>query len=500
MTETFAYVTDPISPLPYEIAPIPPQPVVNVPAVRVDMEEEYLAGGAGYFAGMGELMLPESFDDLTRIAGPGAYDIVTSHHDVARSLRTFKLSVLAGEVTFEPTYPIEPGNEADPDPDQAKSKEIADYCQRVVNGCAGWRSSLLQLLDGYERGVKLAEITCEIAIGGEDDGRLMLKTLNVKPQKAWQFIVDRAYQVTGILGRKPDGKRARYDPEKFLWLTFFPKDNDPRGTTVLRLIYAMWAFAVRQPAQWLKFLSQTAVPSLILKTAENATNKKLPDGSTVTPERYLILRGTQFQNGSVLALPHGTEHAIVEVSGEGGPFLNALKYCGNAIVSTILGVTRATEEAEHGSKADSQQGGDILDLLKQYGQQSLGEALRIGLFRKLVAFNYGEEAAERHTPYVSIGSTDASDLVARLNVLATLVSSGAITPSTEAAFYSMLAGIIPDREIDEAAAQAAFDRSQQAAGAAQTEGEGDEDDDDDEETGGGDPRRRGIPDVEKSAA
>lgn len=468
-------------------------PIVGVENVQADPTKEYLAGGSGYQMGMGDLALPESIDDLTAKLGHEAYEIMGAMPSISSSLRTLKLSILAGEIQAVPTFPIKPG-QVQIEPDQQTANDLTDYCQRLMDRLS-MRSILMQMLDGAENGNKLAEKTAMIAEGGPDNGLYVYKSVNVKKRTSWQFIVDRAYNVTGILARGIDGRRKRYPPEKFMWLTWFPKDNDPRGTSILRACYAAWAFVVRLYPQLLKFVSQFASPSLVVTLPLNAQPQRLPNGQLVSATEHIGYQVRKLQNGSYLIVPNGTGVAPIQIAGEGAAFFNTLDYMDRQLVVAILLQTRATKEAQFGSKADSEKGGDILGLLKQYGQYLLGEMLRNQFFKPIIALNYSEEWAERFAPYIAIGTSDPSDLVNRWNAFSNLVRAGAITPSIAAEAYTLAGLPVPDPEIDEAAAERAFERAQQAAGA---NAEGDSADQGDSEGGNIPPDT--LPQVEQKAA
>jgi hypothetical protein len=126
------------------------------------------------------------------------------------------------------------------------------------------------------------------------------------------------------------------------------------------------------------------------------------------------------------------------------------------MVYAILMQTRATKEAEFGSKADSEKGGDIFGLLIQYGQEMAAEALRNQLFKQALALNFGDDYADRYAPYVYFGSGDPADAVARWNAFSNLYRAGAITPSIIAEAYALFNLPIPDQAADREAAMEAI--------------------------------------------
>ena len=92
--------------------------------------------------------------------------------------------------------------------------------------------------------------------------------------------------------------------------------------------------------------------------------------------------------------------------GAGEVFHNAVDLFNREIVHGILFQTRATTEAQHGSKADSQTGQDIFGLLVDAGRQMLGATLREDAFRHLIALNFGQDVADEFTPLVTFGTKE----------------------------------------------------------------------------------------------
>jgi hypothetical protein len=450
-----------------------PSPLPGVTTVRPDPTAEYVAGGHGYFRGMGEAILPPTIDDLTvKLGGYRGYDLMLQMPAVGSSVKTLILGALAGEIKLTPTFSPRPGAKR-LTRDEKRAADAVDFCQRLMNRVRNWRSGIQQLCSAVHRGNKLAEMTGRIETAGPDAGRLVLKSFNVKPHTSWQFIINESYEVTGILYRDRDGLKKRAPVEKFAWITWMPEDNDPRGTSILRAAYAAWSLAVKLYPQYYKYLCQFAVASLVGEVSPTDTGMRVVDGVTLNPNQYFKLILERFQNCSVVIVPSGSKVTPIEVKGEGLAFLNAFEYFNREIIYAILLQARATKEAENGSKKDSETATDVMDLIIEYLQSLVGEVIRQHVLHEFLRLNFGDQFADAYTPYVFPGSGPAADKIEKWKAAAPLLNGGAIPPSIRADFYADAIGYVPDEEEDAKAEEEAMARAQKA----QAVGEEEEDDD-----------------------
>lgn len=460
-----------------------PVPVVDARAIRMDPTAEYIAGGVGFFRTIGLAALPTSIDHFTRKYGWRGYDAMREHPAVSSSLRTLQLGAMGGDLLFTPTDPVKPG-EKGMNRDQRRSKDAVDFLQRMVNRTRGFRSSCHELLAAIHRGNKLAEMTAREETVGPDAGRLVLKSLHVKHEDTFQYAVDDAWDVVGILFRDRDGFLRRADVDKFVRVAFMPENNDPRGTTVLRAAWYAWNILIRIYPQWHKYLSQFAVPSLIGETSPNDKADRIVNGVKLNPNQYFKLILELFQNGSVLVVPNGAKVTPLQISGEGLAFLNAFEYLTREIIHAILLQTRATKEAENGSKKDSEVAQDVMDLLITYIREMVATALREQCFYTYLALNFGQAFADRYNPYVYFGGGPAPDKIEKWKAAAPLINGGAITDSIKADFYADAELPVPDVDADKESAREAMEQQKKTVGG-QEGGQGDGQD------GGGDGEKDG---------
>ncbi len=424
-------------------------PVSGASEIVPDPTREYVSGGDGFSGDLNvPYKLPETIDDVTRAFGFKFYEAMRTHPDCFASSETLKLGIMAGEISLVETHPTRVG-QLRPTPEQKQAADIKGFCQRLIDRVPGFRQSILQMYDCTWEGYKLGEMTGRIEEFGEDAGRMVLDTFHVKRRESFQFIVDKSMSVTGILTRSDTNIYRRIRPDKFVWFSWMPRDNDPRGRSILRAVYYAWNMSMQLYPQYFKALKQFAVASLLGVVGPDAKPVTV-DGVTVTAEEYLLRQLVRFQNGSALAVPFGTTVSPIQVPGNGGSFLDAFNFFSQQIVYGMLLQTRATKEAQFGSRADAQQGGDILNLLAEYGRDMGSEEIRNRILKFYVALNFSKEVADIFTPYVYLGQGEPQDFVARGNMLANLYRAQAVTPSIKPELHAKCGIPVPDPEVDDA--------------------------------------------------
>lgn len=212
--------------------------------------------------------------------------------------------------------------------------------------------------------------------------------------------------------------------EKFLILRFGSKNGDPRGVSLLRAAYNPWWLKQQTWPQMLKFLSQFAGPSLIGYTPENSAMLGTDGGQT--PEEVMLNALRQFQNGSIVVLRGGAKVEAIQSPGEGQAFLSAIELYNREITHAILKQTRATMEAQHGSRADSETGEGILENLVTWIQGCVERAVRNQIVRPLVRMNFGMDAP---VPRLSLRAPGKPGFVGAAEAVAKLASSGYLDES-----------------------------------------------------------------------
>ena len=145
-----------------------------------------------------------------------------------------------------------------------------------------------------------------------------------------------------------------------------------------------------------------------------------------------------FQNGSIVVLRGGSKVERIQSQGEGQAFLNAIELYNREITHAVLKQTRATMEALHGSRADSETASDILDVVVGWVQGALARVFRRQVVRPLVAMNFGLRAARESCPTVHFKGSGKPDFAGTAAAIAQLQSSGYLSATQYAGIDQML--------------------------------------------------------------
>lgn len=412
----------------------------------------------------GLMALSGSIDDAEREYGPLVYDSILKDPIAGASFDTLVNSVLSDEPTFLPA--IEPAAGEERDADQEQAALIAQVCMRAVNApTRPFIETLRELLHGgLAKGTKGAEQFYTLVTEGPDSGLYHLGGIKCKPNESWRFVVDELGNVVGIAGRAPlaevsgdatataipgvIGDSVLLPPERFVIFAWDARDSDPRGHSYLRRIYSPFNFKVRTWPEMFKGLTQWAVPSVAVIMPEDMADpvdRYKTDGVTLmTAEEAMLEDVKAFQNGTALLLPFGSQVVVVESSQDGKSVHAAIDLFNREIVHGILGQTRATTEAEHGSKADSQSGQDVLGVIVRSIKRFLAAVIQTQILRPLVRLNWGSDAAARLVPRVTFGESDHQDRAVLMRSAAALYQAGYLTQSQLAKLDTIIG--LPARE------------------------------------------------------
>lgn len=401
-----------------------------------DPRREYVAGSAHWLSWRGAVRaLPHALDDLERELGDDLYARMLTDPRVRGDVGLLKANILKDGISITPCV-----CEEEDAAGQAIADEAAAFVQRCLDHLQIPLSDVLDdLLDALAYGAKVAE---QVYGDGEgiDAGRLVLKALKPKPRKLTAFVVDAYCNVLGLLAAEPGrtlspttllaGQQApdnMLPRSKFAVLTHKPKDSDPRGTTILRAAYNWWWIKYQFLPEWLKTGMQFGTPSLVGITEEHAQGD--PEQPSLTPEQLLLQQLLAFQGGTALALRYGSSVSVLE-SERGGAdnfFAAAMEICDRQISTAIYGATRATQEAQNGSRADSDTAKDLFDSIVDAGRLAVATMLQRDVIPPLLALNNAQWAA--YPPVVGVGGIVAEDRTPAWNAVAGLERSGYLDPS-----------------------------------------------------------------------
>lgn len=430
------------------------------------LTNESVVGGSYLYLQQFAKALPAYIDDISADLGDDIYERMALDSQVSACLAVFKASILEEGVSFAPA--VDDGD----DPDYELAKQISDEFERVWDDLEQAPDDVLwDLLNCCAFGNRVAEQVYEIR-PRTTDGKpgLQLASLKVKPRGSYLFVVDKFVNTLGLLARLPgmagpnlasweiDPKNPPpnlIDSRKFAIASFRPKDNDPRGSSILRPAYDAWWRKRQALTEYVKYLAQFAGPSIWATTPDGAQtapsmdylantvpwvvpsvddplgNPQPQPRSMLSPEQDLLAKLQQFRNGTVGAFPFGTVLNTIQMQGEGRAFLAAIAECNMDITKSVLTQTLTTEEGEHQARAAAQVHQDVLDTLVRQGKRSIVRMMTKQILRPWCAYNFGEDVAARLTPKASLGTTEEQDLVPMMNAVAALYSAGYIDPSQQ---------------------------------------------------------------------
>jgi hypothetical protein len=410
---------------------------VPTPA-KTEPERDYLAGGQTY--GMWAFdSLASHARRMAALYGDVLYDEMLNDSTVSAGVNTLKTSILADGVQFAPPVTYEDVEEEDATEAEADlAYEIKESWDRAVAGLeTPLEDFLWQLLDAIPKGCMLGEITYRMETEGRDAGRLMPLHLRPIARDTWAFEIDKAGNVVGFSGSEVDPQRAgpRVLPrDKFVLLSWLPRDGNPRGTPALDPIYDNWnAKQLLKPEFW-AYLNQFASPSLFGTTAEDAGDVEETDddgnltGDTINAQEAMYRGLLRFKNGSVFVGPFGSTLTALNPAGDGSAFREAFEWHDRQIALGLLHSPRTMLEAQNSSKADSETAQDTLGVLARVGKKALAAAIRNDLIRPWVRLNWGDDAARRFCPEVALGMTEQQDFSRNANAVAKLAQAGVIPP------------------------------------------------------------------------
>ena len=447
-----------------------------------DLLREFVAGGDGMLLAGLKRSLGQWIDDVTKDFGSDLYERMMRDSDVSSALDILKLAVLSDGVKVQPSHTPPSKAERNPDPaavaDAKRAQEIADFVTRQITNIENGTIDTVckELLDGLALGYKAAEIVVDLATEGEDKGKYTLRALKTRKRKNMAFVVDQYNNVLGFLAIQP-GKPATaigaqqqmlMNPEqhpnfvprwKFVVFTHDQKDEDPRGTSLLRAAYNSWFLKTQVFPEYYNYLRRFGSGSIIGKTPPNAeaftaatdasgTRVVDADGRTVTRTAQQVLLSSlmQFISGVALAVPHGTEVELIESDGDGKAFLDGLDYFGRQIHQAILRTARGTKEAKNASQSDTGTAQDIVGLVVAFIKGHLSAVLSRDLFRFLVKINFPPEDM-KYCPTASLMRAEQQDKAELLAAYTSAFTAGMIHHSSLPGIYEECG--IPEPDWDE---------------------------------------------------
>jgi hypothetical protein len=223
---------------------------------------------------------------------------------------------------------------------------------------------------------------------------------------------------------------------------------------------------------YLKYLLQYATPSIIailddlakdgMQTDALGNVQRGANGQPVlmSAEMLVTEKLAQFANSSALALRYVKQFQILQASGAGEPYLNAIDLYNREMTQAIIMAPRALMEAQHGSKADSDSGKDVLDTFTCYVQRLVEAAFYRDVIYPVCVIQFGQAAADAYAPMMMLSADNQRDTVEYGNMIANLSRAGYLHSSQYEGIDAQIG--LPERDMDAVAAEAEAKQSADA--------------------------------------
>ncbi len=442
-------------------------------------QTEYIAGG--YYNENVNRILFNTSGKLLKTFGDDIVDDMLRDAEVKKCETIIKISVLNDGITFFPAVskpappkPLKTGETETPEQQKerlqnekdqkryALAEKYANFATRAINNLdSSIRSIMESMLDAVTYGNKVAEVTYKEQYSS-DFGRTLftLDSIRVKPRRLTHFVVNKYNKVVGFWATVKDGEKNKQviiPREKFLILTFRGKDGDPRGISILEAVYNAWQLKMELWPEYLRWLLQCAVPSVVGYTSPNAQKMVLKDveGNLLKDEAGNVLYESdvtsllqaliQLRNASAIALPEGAKVDTIKNAVSGDPFKGMRDVVNEEIEMGMILQTLASSEGRFMSRAASQSHMSILDLFIFFIKGLVIDMITQDLLKPLFQMNFANFDMDL-LPKVSMGDSERRDWATDAVAIATLWKSGFIGESQKVGYDKIIDA--PDRDVE----------------------------------------------------
>jgi uncharacterized protein DUF935 len=392
---------------------------------QIDPAKEYVSGV--YHGSYPQWLPARRVERLAPEITFETYKIMLNDPEIVSDVRTLTQMALADGIQITPAvsgHPVDVESS-----DSARAQEIAAFVERNFRGLSKpLEDSLSSLVEGaITYGHKVAEVTWKAVEKGPDRGKLMLDRIAAKCYDSLDFVLDKFSNLLGFTPRhysstfnvesgKFEYARPILPREKFCLLSLHEEDEDPRGRSSIRPAFNGWNFKQMTWPEYFRWLENCALPSVVGKTAprqagdvqRNADGTAKAGGKPTSAAEAMRDALLNLKNASVAVLPNGAEVDQLEVVGEGAGFERAINVADSQITKAILFQTLATNEAQFGTRAQSQTHMQVLDLLVWWLKGKIAAMIKADLVKQIIIYNFGE-ASLQFAPIVSLGDTERRD-------------------------------------------------------------------------------------------
>ncbi len=397
--------------------------------LTADPRKEYAAGTAQWLATSPRAM-PWSIDDLTDQYDDGVYERMLFDGVISSCLTIMKTAILEDNINLTPAVTDKT------DPRYETAVQYHDFCERTL---ADLETPLFKVLDNICDALAVGNKVAEKVYGYDSTytgkTQMVLQRIKVKPRHSTAFVVDAYRNVIGILTLEPgvassltgwgtlvltpENQENLKPRDKFAILSWKPKDEDPRGTSILRPAYTAWALKItRVWDEYSKFLSQFATPVPIGFTDPDAEPYYDAQGNEITAAIAMANVLSNYRNGAAMTFSGKSRVETLFPGGRGDAFLSAIDKCNGEMAVAILGQTLAqgTGQMAH-SRAATQVHERVTDTIVKDAKPWVEHMVNRDLCRDIVTWNWGK-AAMSLAPVSSLGTTEPQDVANNVTAFA----------------------------------------------------------------------------------
>jgi hypothetical protein len=415
--------------------------------VAADPTREYVASAGVMDVDRGYFGIEQEYGGPLAWHGIREYERMYHTPIAGSAVDTVRYGVLANGVNLLPAVVSrhsaalgsKPGQEKGSNVEAEMAAEILESNRRLLKA---WKTPveavLWETMEDLYLGHVMNEVIADDVSGGPDDGLLAIQSVKAKHRSTYQFRVDRGFNVIGVRCLVYDDKGATsmklFEPDHFAWSTNEPHRGDPRGRSCYRKSHYHWKLLMDLwPEVW-EGWRQFGRPWVYGNTAEGAKqvapsgpNGKPIPGPGVTPEYAMAMTISKMRASNNVGVgPFGSTVKVVESTKDQTVAAGGISVLEGQIIRSIHLQLRATTEAKHGSKADSETGENVFGTVLR-GQRMVRENWVRSLLIKQNTWNYGEDIAMRLTPLVDLGGTEHQDFAANSSGVGLLFQAGYFT-------------------------------------------------------------------------
>lgn len=435
-----------------------------VHGVETPEQIEYIASSTEYPYFSTDIALPKTIDEVEAKFGETFYQRMLDTEPILEGvIKAVKSAVLVNGVSVGPA--VEKPDKDEQDPEVLAKFEDAQkaqrYIEKVLKDLAKRKMPfggfLWSALDAVYMGHKLAEVTRCTIDSGEFKGKDGIASLKTKPRQNYTLVVSTVdYAFRGVSAKVPGGPGIIWvgiigdasanpwivSPEKVVLFSFDRRDGDPRGRSWFKPAYVAYRAKQMQRPERAKTAGQFGGGFVYAVAPEFEQGMKFTNPETKIEESaqevtQWALR--QLANGKAATFLNGTQVFVNQPSADPKFFSAETDAYDREMVVAIVSHARSMMEAQHGSKADSEEAGNRADNVVDFIRRNLEETVQQEIFYPLVRDSFGEEFADEFTPKLVLSPAKTADFSA--NATAGAAIGYSLDPSQFPWFEENILGI-----------------------------------------------------------